>query len=797
MRVLTRRSVLSLLAAGLLLALVPGTARAIRVIFNDGFVIQGRVTRPYTILVDKASGRPFELPETGTLFSIEDEMRRTLFSPGQVENVKQDLPPASEPIRIMSGPLLPPKIMVPGPIVELTEWDAKWERNAVVYGGPQLGNVKTRQRITQFTPEYIRVDSVDRRWFLFYHPSELGPELLARLLYDQYTKTTNKKKKLSEPEARLNVARYLLQAGWADQAAKELDGMPKNDFQEQTERVREEIQRTRDTEALEALDRAARLGRPREAQQRLDDFFKNGLNQRVDAKQLAKVIELRKKLAATDKQLALARGLLQKLPDKIAVEQRGRYAAAADAIVKELHPDTLSRLEAFLEEGRSYEQALKVGRAPTLSAEKLLSLAMTGWVLGGGATAESDPDIAAERWQVRQLVLDYQKAEGEDARKRLLKGWAGSERGNPAVVARVIAQLPPPEPFEKVGEKPFEIKVKPANGAKAITALVQLPPEYHHLRPYPVLFVLHRLQEKPADMLAKWSKLASQNGYILVAPEWEVTREVGYHFSDDEHASVVECLRDLRRRFQVDSDRVFLFGAEHAGVMAFDVGLSHPDLFAGVMTMNATPELFAGRYWPNGQYLPFFVVEGERRALAPKINRRLFEHWIRYNYPSLYVEYRGRERDWFAGELPRMVDWMNRKKRTYPKNELGKTTHGSPFISNRSTDDHFYWASADELDPRCRNDEGWNPARKAATIQADITGGNILVVRTSGVKKLTIWLGQGMINYEKKLEVRLNGHLMGKTIGNNIRPSLEVLLEDFARRGDRQMLFLSKLTMRP
>src|SRR5262249_52850119 len=141
-----------------------------------------------------------------------------------------------------------------------------------------------------------------------------------------------------------------------------------------------------------------------------------------------------------------------------------------------------------------------------------------------------------------------------------------------------------------------------AAGRDGPTYIVQLPPEYRHGRSYPVLVVLHEANEKPLTMLRRWTDVAAEHGYILIAPEWQAG--VGaYSYSEREHASVLLALRDLRRKYNVDSDRVFLFGLGQGGTMAFDVGLSHPDLFAGVIPMSAHPELFAEKYFRNGQYL--------------------------------------------------------------------------------------------------------------------------------------------------------------------------------------------------
>src|SRR5207244_5425519 len=119
----------------------------------------------------------------------------------------------------------------------------------------------------------------------------------------------------------------------------------------------------------------------------------------------------------------------------------------------------------------------------------------------------------------------------------------------------------------------------------------------------------------------------------------------------------------LRRRFSVDSDRVFLFGREQGGLMAYDIGLSHPDQFAGVMPQNAAPRYvkggggdFISRYWPNAQYLPFYVVEGDVNGGNPTCNRHVFKEWIRWQYPCIYVEYKGRGSEWFAAEPPIMMD---------------------------------------------------------------------------------------------------------------------------------------------
>src|SRR5205823_11427089 len=132
-------------------------------------------------------------------------------------------------------------------------------------------------------------------------------------------------------------------------------------------------------------------------------------------------------------------------------------------------------------------------------------------------------------------------------------------------LVQLIHFLPPPEPYERTllkngawaaGALPFRPAVLywalfaaqkfapptsyalradlPSNLRKGPSYLLQLPPEYHDGRAYPVLFVLHEGGEKPEEMLQRWSTLASQHGYLLVAPEWQRGPQKDYGYTVEE-----------------------------------------------------------------------------------------------------------------------------------------------------------------------------------------------------------------------------------------------------------------------
>src|SRR5262249_39803695 len=157
---------------------------------------------------------------------------------------------------------------------------------------------------------------------------------------------------------------------------------------------------------------------------------------------------------------------------------------------------------------------------------ELLSLAVTGWLLGGAA-AETKPETAVRLWKTCQLVLRYQTTTDVTARSVLLSTF-GRETGNTRFdeVMQIIPTLPPPE-AERHRDTVTPIPQQPA-GMGAANYLVRLPPEYRHSRPYPVLLVLHDAGETARAALQRWADTACEHGYIVVAPSWQGAGLGGY-----------------------------------------------------------------------------------------------------------------------------------------------------------------------------------------------------------------------------------------------------------------------------
>ncbi|MFO0878658.1 MAG: hypothetical protein U0840_15055 [Gemmataceae bacterium] len=783
-----------------LLAIAIPPAGADLIFLKDGYVVQGTVRREVTAELDPVSREMTLIPKG--FFMIDDGPRRIYFAPSQVRIVEKLANPAEERVLSRSGRLivnprpLPPHLEV----VEVGKWDLKrWERE-YAFRSPGYGRVGVIQGLATLSPYFARVDAVTKfRWSAAYLTREWEPGEVLQLLKSNPSLMEADKDKPAEAVAkRLRIGDFLAQAGWYDLAQKELTGVLETfpDQKERVESARTLLDKLRNREDWEQVKNWYHAGRHEAVRKRLESFQSRTLTDRIQAD----LRDMRSRLAGEADQITeTTRALEQTLREATSPVGKA-LGSAVTVLLTELHPATVARLDAFQGQYREAQRQLTRGSKSTVSPEQLLALAVSGWLLGS-PSAEARPDTAVNLWKTRQMVLEYLQETDLAARKRILAEY--QKNVTPPVeldeIAQMIDHLPPVEPARERSTEVIECKA--GSGRNPSTYFLQLPPEYTHNRQYPVLVLLPEAGMTPRQILSRFEKLAADHGYILAAAQWARGLADEYAYTEREHDSVLDTIRDLRRRYQIDSDRVFLFGQGEGGKAAFDIGLAHPDLFAGVIPMAAGPNLFAKRCWRNAQYLPFYVVNGTRGSDSQTLLREQFNNWILRGYPALWVEYKGRGTEFFSGELPFIFDWMRLQRRVFPLRQLGTdgngTIFGNEFCTMRPEDNRFYWLSAPHISPRNLVDPlRWNNLASPAALTGRIDPAAAEInLKTQGINELSLWfgrnpVGQYMIDFEKPQTIRVG---LKTVFTGKITPALGVLLEDLYQRGDRKHLFLARL----
>ena len=261
------------------------------------------------------------------------------------------------------------------------------------------------------------------------------------------------------------------------------------------------------------------------------------------------------------------------------------------------------------------------------------------------------------------------------------------------LLTRIVQLMPPPrhDPAEPIDKTTLHRVLEDEN-AEPTEYAVRLPPEYHPLRSYPALVVLHS-GPGPAAAIDEWSEEAARHGYILIAPEYNLPGHPhDYRYTTSEHAAVELALRDARKRYAIDSDRVFVAGQLTGGNMAWDYSLAHPDLFAGVVVFSGLPAKYVPKYSPHHERLPLYCVLGE---LAPAAGEVIYNNLLKpmislKAWDVTYVEYQRRGLETFPEEVPRAFDWMDRHRRDpFPK--------AFKVFAARPSDNRFYGVVVHEL----------------------------------------------------------------------------------------------------
>ncbi len=776
----------------ILFGLLTSSAQADLIILKDGTVIYGKARRESERYVDTNTNDLVTVPKG--FFYVDNGPRRIYFSLKQMAEVTDhELPPG----RMI---VFPRKIFFARArrlrdlygITDATEWDDKWNR--VVRVDTENGATSLRQHLTILTPYWTKMDSYTKyKWNAFFLTSEMSPEKVRKLM-DSHPKYSLEGDIKPEVRFRLELARFefFFQAGWHQAAQAELENLLKKyddkDKQSILKRKSKDLLKSMGKDYLRDLKLARDVGRHDWLQKQLmrpDARFKDPrLREELElmtldyVKQNRKIMKIKK----------ILNDLLKLIKNQ---QQRTVFVPFVSEVDENLGYENMKRLDTFLLLAESMVDPKDTQEQQAKKAGELLSMGVTGWLLGS-ASSEASFDQALKLWSARQFLESHAKV-GAGADRLLRQYQARANVVSPDVMAQLIELGSCVEPAKVIPKGMVQEKLNDVN------YWLQLPDEYHPRRRYPVLIVLHDSAGSAKEMLERWSDLAKKNGYILMAPQWQGGFGRGYGYTAAEHDKVMKPLMDLRKKFNIDDDRVFLFGMGQGGNMAYDVGLSHPDYFAGVIPMSANIHMVTRRYWPNAQYLPFYVVGGDHAGEPNVQARKQFERWVPHGYPAMFVQYKGRGREWFKGELPFIFSWMRYKKRYMPLTNLGRYGAGrlgDEFQTHRTGDNSFYWITSSNISSAYLNGNGgrWNasplPARFYARI---IPQNNLIVISQRGFKQMTIWLGRtGQVDFKKDVQVNVG---LAVPFKGKVKPSLATLLEHYRDRLDRGRLFVAKISL--
>ncbi len=550
---------------------------------------------------------------------------------------------------------------------------------------------------------------------------------------------------------------------------------------EEQKQIREEIAR----QITKELEQRRDLGQHKLAANGARVLTRNNLTPET----VVRVERLEKDYEAIDQRIEAIRAAIPELVAGIADDQlRESVTLISRTVLGEINPDTIDRFAAY---------EIVASTPGDIPPDEILGMALSGWLLGAENTVRNLNDVVS-LFDARELILDYMNTSPDEVtvRQALAERISGLEGLGVERVAAMVKLLP------AFAELPIEFSDPAAGGSFALEttesslgAVGRVPPEYHESRQYPLLIALHGPFDDAARNLSYWQGLADNNGYILVAPDW--SKKTGddsnapptaYATSAEFHRQFLGLISRLKQHLRIDDDRVFIAGHSFGGDVAMDLAASHPDLFAGLISICGTGSRHLQWTAVNAIQMPWYVVIGDAQAgwfdrmgpLTAKLFRRDTE--MKVVFDTTFVKYPSRGLEIYHEEFISIFDWMSR----YRRNRSPEKIYANVL---RSTDLHWSWVKLKGLPPQFAQLDNETPAPNGTYRPAELNllsdDSNLIRIR-SAPSDVSIFLSPDLrnLNLEKPIRIH-NGRKMTSV---DYDPEVTHLLEELYATGDRSRL---------
>lgn len=431
-----------------------------------------------------------------------------------------------------------------------------------------------------------------------------------------------------------------------------------------------------------------------------------------------------------------------------------------------------------------------------LSPDEQLAMAFSGWLMGVDNTVKNLGDVVS-LFDAREAILDYLNTDLSESVARVslvdrISRMEGSGIDRIAAIVRHLPSIQPPRIVLADAGASGQFTIEATSESMGATGIV--PPEYHESRQYPVVIAMHGVFDSPDSYLGWWQSQAQKHGFIVIAPEWRDTSSKadasttgGYDAAAGTHLRFLGLMRKLKLSLRLDDDRIFIAGQDLGGDVAMDMVTSHPDLFAGIISICGAGRRHLQWTAPNAIQLPWYVVVGDAQGdwfermgtLAARFFKRDDEMDI--DYDTVFIKYPSRGLERYTEECDDVFAWMQRHRRT--------SFHSRVYAKLlRSTDLHWSWVQVKSLPTQfAQLDAPSSPVEGMyRPSELNLRLDNNLIRIQSSPSDITLRLSPTMPGLDVNKPIRI--HNGRRTTSIDYDPEISHLLEELYATGDRSRL---------
>lgn len=414
----------------------------------------------------------------------------------------------------------------------------------------------------------------------------------------------------------------------------------------------------------------------------------------------------------------------------------------------------------------------------------ILSVLLAGSVTLGFAESLVQPNEG-----LASLVYRFLDTSEANEAERLLQAILSDEKASVEVVSQIIGGdgAYQRQPVEILPREQIIVR------GRTYPLSVFIPASYQTSKSYALIVCLHGYGFTGAEYLERWRARLGE-GYLLACP----TYPSGAWFTRYAEELVLETIREVRRQYHIDPNRIFLTGMSNGGIGAWLIGMHHAPLFAGLAPMASGLDDVLLPFLRNLRNTPVYIIHGAKDQVMPvSLSRSIVQELETLGYSHVYREHQ-REHPIAGGhyfpkeELLDLIAWFNSQRREPLPTSLTVVRDASHFQS-------FTWIRIDSTDPIAafsqdlvdKRDERIT-RREYAKVDASIVGTNRIEVTADRVQRYSLFLNEQLIDFSKPLTVVTNGRL---SFNGVVSPSVDTLLRQARLRQDPLQLFPVHLTI--
>ncbi|MHC5080718.1 MAG: carboxylesterase family protein [Planctomycetota bacterium] len=348
-----------------------------------------------------------------------------------------------------------------------------------------------------------------------------------------------------------------------------------------------------------------------------------------------------------------------------------------------------------------------------------------------------------------------------------------------------------------------------------------VPPDYDPAIPRPLLLYMHGTFGTGGGGMDLILRGFRETGWILLAPSSEIEGR-GWTFTRFERSMQLDALAHVRRRYNVDPERIVAGGYSRGGHGAWDLALRVPDLFAAVFPMAGGPRLNNIRFAPNLAHTRIRIEYGARDEKGLVwCNRKAAAVLERFGIQSTVIEHaeRGHQfsidfegiRKWLdplrKATCPRRVVctasqieearsfWIRLDKIHARKAELPAARKGKLVLGGEEVEIILRGLPLPPSFQKKPDEERWEVYVEktfpyVASVVAEVKDENRVDVKAVNVRTFTILVTEALFDLAKPITVFVNGR---RILSKTIIPSPTVLLRHLARAADWKTLYVNEI----